>query len=306
MVNRGLCLGILIAMLPLVAYGKVEMIVRPAVGPGFSSNLRAFGENAMTALAQGKQVVGDPLRDPLAFKQVDEITVGQLIVSGFVSWSGVAGHGIKGFEKERGSRVHFSLQILGNGQKIRLADLAFDLQSSDALNAMNEQGNFKASTYSIYRQGIDYGPDGKRNTADDKIFKDNEPSILPVDEIRYLGVGIGMKPGKLPSQKKEQQAQIDGVILALMGTQTSFDLKMTYTLNLPEVQSVSATVNVLPQPEVVLIGPQPESPLPLFLGVGGGLAVALAVAGVRKVMRRRRYATLADTLLMDDLSETEN
>ena len=83
---------------------------------------------------------------------------------------------------------------MGNGTKVRLSNMAWDLHSSDPTNMFTFMGSFSSTTYdglSGRAVGIDYGPDGIKGTGDDVRITTGSTDQL-VDEIVFVGRGNAM------------------------------------------------------------------------------------------------------------------
>ena len=286
-----------------MADAKVEMFIAPAVGPVRNNSFNVFSNNARKALVEQAITVGDIEREPGAYRRVSRVMQGQLLVASFFSWYGVMQPPAP-FAGERGNRLYFCLRIVGNGEKICLSNLTFKLESQDAMGVLSSEGDYASTNYSPHRVGIDYGPDRKRDTEDDVIYDERQPGSVEVDEILYTGLGIGVYATSPKIAANKRSKAIEQLMNGLMGTQSNYDLKMTYTLldddHLTVFASASDTVRVFPQPDHVQIGPVPESPWPLFVGAGAGLGLILLVAGTRQMIRRYRHRVLSMTPLPDE------
>lgn len=302
---RRVALVLIIWMLlwPTLVFAKASMVVQPAVGPVGGATLQQFGKNAHEALVDRLAIVGDMERQPAAYQQISHVFQGQLMVTSFPCWYGISQPPVP-FSRERGNRLYFSVRILGNGKKIRLANLNCELTSEDAMEVMNVQKSYASKSYNKFRVGIDYGLDGKRDTDDDVIYNKNQPSLAMVDEIIYTGFGVGVMLSDAKIAVTQREKKIEQLLNGLMGTKKSYSLNMKYTLldddNITEIASASSTVKVYPQPAHVQIGPVPESPWPLFVGAGAGLGLILLVTGTRQMIRRHRHRILSMTPLPDE------
>lgn len=288
---------------PALALARVDMTIQPAVGPVGGRTFDQFSANAHEALAKRLSLVGDPDRQPGAYRQVSRVFQGQLITTNYPCWYGVSQPPAP-FASERGNRVYFAIRIRGNGQKIRLANLHCVVNSQDAMKVLEYEGSFSASAYNKHRVGIDYGPDGKRDTSDDVIYDNNQPGGVAVDEIIYTGLGIAVLAGDVRSAVNKREKELAQLMTSLFGAQSNYELKATYTLRDDDdttiIASADAVIKVLPQPDHVQIGPLPESPWPLFVGAGAGLGLILLVAGTRQMIRRHRHRILSLTPLPDE------
>ncbi len=172
------------------------------------------------------------------------------------------------------------------------------------MEVLNYQGSFSSSAYNRHRVGIDYGPDGKRDTSDDVIYDNNQPGGIAVDEIVYTGLGLAVQANDVRTAVGKRESELNKLMASLLGTQSSYQIKATYKLldddDTTVLATASSTVKVTPQPSFVQIGPVPESPWPLFVGAGAGLGLILLVAGTRQMIRRHRHRLLSMTPLPDE------
>jgi hypothetical protein len=294
---------ILSLLYPTLAMARVELDMQPSVGPVGGKSFDQFSKNAHEALVKNLKELGDPVNQAGAFTVVSRIIQGQLIASNYPSWKGV-NQPPAPFSNERGNRLYFPVHILGKGQKVRLANLSIQITSGDSMEVFNYEGSFSASAYNKHRVGIDYGPDGKRDTSDDVIYNNNQPGGIAVDEIIYTGLGIAVHANDARVAVNKRENELTKLMTSLMGAHTSYELTATYTLMDDDETTIlatdSRTVKVYPQPEHVQIGPIPESPWPLFVGAGAGLGLILLVAGTRQMIRRHRHRMLSITPLPDE------
>ena len=279
------------------------MTIQPAVGPVGGKHFNSFSQNAHHALIHNQSVVGDPQNQPSAYTQVSRVFQGQLIVTTYPLWYGVIQPPAP-FSAERGNRLYLPIRIQGNGQKVRLANLQVIVESNDAMEVLNYQGSFSSSAYNRHRVGIDYGPDGKRDTSDDVIYDNNQPGGIAVDEIVYTGLGLAVQANDVRTAVGKRESELNKLMASLLGTQSSYQIKATYKLldddDTTVLATASSTVKVTPQPSFVQIGPVPESPWPLFVGADAGLGLILLVAGTRQMIRRHRHRLLSMTPLPDE------
>jgi|GEM_PF-3134056 len=312
----GLIAGLVVLVSVTVVQATVTMKIHPTIGPSLSGsdNWQGFVDNSLKCLVNGKASISDRKSDPAAFETVSEAHLGQLVVTNFHSWEGFD-NPASPFAGERGSRLHFAVRILGNGTKFRLADLSCDIDSDDSGNALDFSASLTNSSYDKHRVGIDYGPDGKRDTDDDIVYDKNEPADKLIDELVYVGVGIAIEC----TNKSEGASYSDKLdkALAAIGTD-DIQIVGSYTLKSPDgadLASASKTVKVESRPSsrpAYLIPPAKtasggsassssstpaaksgDSPLPMFIGLGAGLAVVLIYLGAKWAIRRRRYVPLA-------------
>lgn len=299
----------------------ISIKLKAAAAPNcpLSPHWAAFVENAKEAMLKDIDKLGDPTMSPAAFVAVDKVHAGQLLVTGFHAWDGFLAPA-KPFDRERGVRLHFPVRIVGNGTKFRLADLSIAIDSTDPNDSLDWSASGSDATYSKQRVGIDYGPDGVRDTDDDVVYSNGESPTQPIDELIYVGAGIAAEcTDKWQGATREEK--ISKAIENLMGSSGSpFQLNVKYTLASPAGGSVLATaetsVQVVAMPSTRpahLVPPPPpaqaaagrpsqsapgpakrtESPMPLFIGAGAGLILVVIWAGAKWYIRRRRFANFA-------------
>jgi hypothetical protein len=167
------------------------------------------------------------------------------IVTGFSSWNGVA-NPTGAYASELGNRLHFGLDVRGNGTEISIDQLSFSMASTDG-NTLGHSYSLGSYGYNSQYVGWDYGADGIRGTADD-IFITSGAASQQVDEIVSRGSGnawavyVGNYPGTL--QDGINQAAAD------LGS-SPIDFTGTYTLGGAQG---SATVTFEPVPEPTTAG----------------------------------------------------
>ena len=205
-----------------------------------SSAPNAFGSpswgpyvaNALNSLQNGSGSTGDLDTDPTAYEVTGAvIELGDVVVSGFSSWRGVAGQPSP-FNGEYGNRLHFGLRITGGGSEpqFRLNDLAFDMSSGDSGNSLVFAGNFAGFNYSATRYGIDYGADRMPGGGDDTVYNSGNGLSL-VDEIVYVGVGNAFDASFEPGPT--DQDKLDSVFYYI-DSESPFNIACTYTLFAPD------------------------------------------------------------------------
>lgn len=215
------------------AQADISMTVYPSSAPNVfgSSSWNAYRLNALNSIQNGLGNIGDRNSDPTAYEIAGaKIDPGDVIVSGFNSWRGVAGPAAP-FNNEFGNRMHFGLHIVGGGAnpQFRLADLAFNMSSGDSFNSLAFVGNFVGLDYSLNRFGIDYGADRVLGGGDDVTYTTGNGLSL-VDEIVYVGVGNAFDASFEVGMTN--QDKLDSVI-AYINNEGPFDISCTYTLNNP-------------------------------------------------------------------------
>ncbi len=239
-----------LAGLPQAA--AVTIDVFPSSAPNFYGGLSfvPYNVNAQASIEGGLGSTGDPTIDPTAYATKSTFTAGEIIVSNFNSWQGVANPGDP-FAGEFGNRLHFGLRILGEGTQFKLVNLSFDLDSTDSGNVLDFTGSFSSSVYSNYRRGIDY-VDGIKGNGNDLIITSGS-NTQAVDEFIYVGVGNAFDASSEPGPT--DQDKLDSV-LAYINGEAPFTVTTTYTLrddNGVILQTGSATARIVSEPATLAI-----------------------------------------------------
>jgi hypothetical protein len=92
------------------------------------------------------------------------------------------------FIDQVGSRPYAALLAYGNGGKVRLSDLSY--QVICGISALNNSSSFASSTYSISRWGVNAGTDGLLFTSDDQYVTSGS-ATAEVDAIVFIGARLG-------------------------------------------------------------------------------------------------------------------
>jgi hypothetical protein len=189
MMKKLLVCVLFILALTNTASAAVEVNVYASRAPnGFGSpSFAAYQDNAIYALQNGLSSWGTP-GAPTYYEQLANgatIDAHLNIVTGFPSWDGVAEPGGV-FASEYGNRLHFSLHIVGNGEKFSISQLSFvgDSSPNDILD-FSFSGGY---SYSAGYQGLNYGTDNIKGTGDDVYITSGASSQL-VDELFGRGSG---------------------------------------------------------------------------------------------------------------------
>jgi PEP-CTERM motif-containing protein len=242
------------------ATAAVTIDVRPSSAPNFfgSPSWTAYQANAMNALQNGLSAIGDRATDPtayLAFTDGATIDAGNAMVTSFPSWIGVADPAAP-FASELGNRLHFGLHAVGDGTtQFTLADVNFNLTSSEPGNALGFAGSLVGTTFNgTSRIGVDWGADRAPGGGDDTLLNSNEADNVLMDELFYVGVGNAFWPGGDDTDKVNPDAGRQGAIdeTYLFAAQNSpLVISTTYTIF---ADNGSASV-VIPEPaSMALLG----------------------------------------------------
>ncbi|MGI9516650.1 MAG: PEP-CTERM sorting domain-containing protein [Pirellulaceae bacterium] len=171
----------------------------------------------MPAIDAGTGDVGDRNTDPTAYDEFamgEVINVTELIVSAFPSWRGLANPAAP-FDMERGNRLHFGLNIIGDGvTQFRLEDLSVLITSDDAGNALGFGTSFAGTTFSDFRIGVDYGIDRMRGGGDDTMYMSGEASTTLIDELIYIGAGNAFDASFEPGTDQEKIYSVISAVVA--------------------------------------------------------------------------------------------
>src|SRR5687768_10186156 len=144
--------------------------VTPWLAPnGFGSpDFPAAADNAIYAIQNGLTSHGSGAAAFNAIADGGTIGISDNIVTGFNSWDGVADPNTPAFANQYGNRLHFGLQVLGNGTEVSAAQLGFTMldtgtYSPEGLNLPSASfptfGAVGTYNYSAQLVGWDYGVD---------------------------------------------------------------------------------------------------------------------------------------------------
>lgn len=244
----------------------MQEFASPAPNSFGSPSFAGWGANAINALENGLSSVGNPATDPTAYYQVTNGTDTSNLVTSFPSWQGRADPGTNvgaAFANELGNRLHFGLLVNGNGTKVSLSELTFNMHSSDPGDLFAFSGDFSGDDYSSFRVGINFGSDGKLGGGDDTYVTSGSGSQL-VDAFVYVGVGNAVDPVAdagcvLPPSPTvaQQQAALD-CGKAFYDSLMPFSITTDYSLvsDAVEIASTSETVDfAVPEPvSAILFG----------------------------------------------------
>jgi hypothetical protein len=221
----------------------IDVVASSAPNAYGSPSWSAYASNALNSLEYGLGNIGDRNTDPTAYEVAgSHVAPGDFMVTSFNSWRGVADPGSP-FDGERGNRMHFGLHAYGDGvTKFSLADVSFEISSSDPYNALGYSGDFVGLDYNgTTRYGVDWGPDGVKGGGDDTYYFSGNGTTL-VDEIVYVGVGNAFWPQ--PADGQTEQEAIDAAI-AWVNSVPNFQITGTYWIG---GDSGSDVVSIIPLP----------------------------------------------------------
>jgi hypothetical protein len=254
------------------AYASPIIRVTPASAPNAfgSPSYGGWVTNAINAQIDGLStagIAGTPTYYEIA-PAVMELS--QNIVTGFASWKGQADPGTvfgPGFSSELGNRLHFGVNVIGNGQLISISDLAFSAVSTDPSNSLSFAFGAGSYNYSTQYVGILYGTDGMLGGGDD-IYVTGGPNTTQVNQIVGRGSGNAWAvyagdPGATLQDK------ID-LAVANLSTTAPFDFIGTYSLG-----SVSNSA------KVTFVANVPDT-------TSSASLIAFALAGCIAIVRRRQ------------------
>jgi hypothetical protein len=238
-----------LAIVPMAAKSAITIDVTPSSAPNGngSPSFSGYAANAIYALENGLTSYGDP-SSPSYYTQAPTVmSVLNNIVTGFPSWNGVA-NPTGAYASELGNRLHFGLDVRGNGSLISISELSFSATSTDA-NSLGFSYSAGEYDYNASYVGWNYGTDGIRGTLDD-TFITSGPNTQLVNEIVSRGSGnawavyVGDYPGTLQDEINQAAAALGS---------SPIDFTGTYTLG--GVQgSATVTFEPVPEPTTMIAG----------------------------------------------------
>jgi hypothetical protein len=227
-----------------------------------SPSWNGYLTNALAGIQNGCVATGDPT-SPTYYQSGSTFQPGQLIVTDYNSWDGVASPG-GAFSQELGNRLHDGLFVTDNGNnadQFSLSELTYNFNSSDPGDSLAYAGSFDASdSYSTTRVGIINNPDGSQT------FVTSGSATQKVDELVYVGVGNALCSGS-PDDCGGGSFTSIGDLVSYVEANQPFTVTNTYSLvddngdTLASVTSV-AQVSATPEPAELL----PISGIFLVLG----------------------------------------
>lgn len=215
------------------------------------------------------------LPGPAEYTTLAWLEAGDLMVTSFPSWAGQADPG-GAYAGEEGERLHAGLIVQGNGAKVSLSELNYDMESTDPGNGLGFSGDFSAAdVYSAVRVGVIYGMGGPT------YITSGSASQL-VDAFYYVGIGNAFWPCVDSSSNPtcftpaEEQAGLDAQATYIYGNGGNpglFTVATTYSL-------IDSHGNTLASVTEDISTSEPAA----VLLTGGGL---LALAGLSRRRRSR-------------------
>lgn len=209
---RRILFGILVAA-SLAAADPIVVDVRPSSAPNAfgSPSWGGYVANAMSSLQGNLGNIGARSTDPTAYEIMSPygLTPGDIMVTSFNSWRGVAGPLAPPFGSELGNRLHFGAHIYATdaATTFTLADVSFFITSPDA--ALNFFGDLSGTTLNgTTRVGRNWGPDNTPDTGDDVYYQSGQSDATLLHDLWYVGVGNAYWPGG-PGDPLTGQAALD-------------------------------------------------------------------------------------------------
>lgn len=269
MANRCIVTMIMVAATGAAAHAQVAATVEAALAPipvmadGVTPNpaFEAWNANALQSLLQGGGAVGNPAAGPSAYvplgtvNQSDFITTFTDPAATFPSWKGIADPAAP-FDSQYGDGLAFSVRFVSSTPTLRLSNLDVVMSSDDPGDVYDAFSHTLDSlAYTPRHEGINWGPDGIPNTADDIVYNNGQDWTLPVNEILITGTVIA--PEALAHAGADNQENINDSLNDFYSqypmTEASaeyimfddsgnllMDVKQTVNINVPEASSLGA------------------------------------------------------------------
>jgi len=186
------------------ATNSVSLAVFPNPGPAspalnnITTTSRAYRYNAVQFLKAGLRLTHERGR-PESFTLPDMVDVGDILVSTnpVKLWRGQLAPAAP-FSSEIGVVTYFALRVI-SVTPFNLAGVSWNY--NDSANLIGDySGQLTNTSYSAFIQGLYYGADGIKGTADDE-WRINDYGLFLVNELYHHGVGKS-----LPGNSKEQIA----------------------------------------------------------------------------------------------------
>lgn len=241
---------------------QVTIDVFPTIAPNiFGVSGAEWSRNAVdtiytTAVAGASYatMTGGTIGTPTYFSLAPAtILASDMFVSAFKSWDGQSDpRNAFGddFANENGNRLHFSFLVQGNGQKISLSQLSFELRSSDATNDLKVVRPTGWYSYNANYVGIKFGADGLLGGADDE-FVTSGLNTQEVDMLIGRGTGNAWEPVNTSGDPVKEQEALDAKAASIASrTPIIVTGTYTYTSSLAGGASFTGTnsVTVIPEP----------------------------------------------------------
>ncbi len=213
----------------------------------------AYQANAVNSLQNSLGNIGSRATAPTAYEIAGStIQPGDIMVTSFNSWMGVAGPLASPFNNELGNRLHFGLHAFGDGTtQFRLDDLTYAIHSSDPGDSLVAMGNFIGANYNgTSRIGVSWGTDRVKGGGDDIVYTSGNGTTL-VDELVYVGVGNAWWPGGGDPDPANpllgRQGSMDAAASSIVGVEITGSYSILGNTG-------SDTVTVVPEPSTYIAG----------------------------------------------------
>lgn len=242
--------------------GPISITITPSIAPNAfgGAGWPGYVANAVTAIETFQLTNGDPSLPSYYAAQTVPLMPFDLIVTGFPSWHAQADPGTvfgPAFANEYGNRVHFGLDINGNGTQFSISQLSFTETSNDAGNGLGFSFGTGSYAYSSNYVGIIYGPGGP-------TYVTSGSNTQMVDRLVGRGSGNAFAAACSGCTVAQQQAAILALLPSFAGMT---QLTGTYTLTQGNGQVLASGSGSI---EVTGAVPEPGTMWPLT----GGMLVA--------------------------------
>ena len=241
--TRSLLAAAVLAGAGATAHAAVVVDARAAKAPnafGVPNDYAQWTANARQALLSGVPFFGTPATPSFYQDQVN-FTPGELVVSPFNSWNGMADPGTTvgpQYAGQFGTRLNFILGITDDAGGT--VDIANGLSFARNDTPFRAASSATTAVYSAGVNGILYGPDGVGGTADDTVLTSGTG---PVDAILFTSTGLGNAASQ-PSDGSTEQDELD---LTTADIAAGAPFTVTYTFTYAGGPSATA-VAVVPEP----------------------------------------------------------
>jgi len=221
--------------------GSITMTVCMSSAPNYygSPSWSGYSANALAGLQSGCSDTGSALL-PTYYSSGTVFSPGDIMVTSYHSWQGVAPPSDLAFAGEYGNRLHAGLIIEGDGELFSLSQLNFEMSSSDG-NVLAWSGDFVGLDYNAYRIGI----------AEDGTVISSGSGTQLVKAIYYVGVGNAYWPSA-PGGSCDIQCVTEWILLnggnpGPLTVSTRYWLTDGSGATIAEVTGM-ATVSAVPEP----------------------------------------------------------